>query len=80
MGEREEEAGCMLLALWLTCLGCLARAAGDRVTREALGFQMELSKGQLPSTGERPGGGCNHGMELGLEAEGERDRPGCGWS
>lgn len=55
MGEGGEEAECVPLALWLTCLGCLARAAGDRMTREALGFQMELSQGQLDITTQHRG-------------------------
>lgn len=44
MGEGGEEAGCVPLALWLTCLGCLARAAGDRVTGEKLLNKCFLNK------------------------------------
>lgn len=55
MDEGGEEAGCVLLALWLMCLGRLARAAGDRVTGEALGFQMELSEGPLDTTTQHRG-------------------------
>lgn len=44
MGEGGEEAECVPLALWLTCLGCLARAAGDRVTGEKLLNKCFLNK------------------------------------
>lgn len=46
-------AGCV--QPWLTCLGRLARAAGDRVTGEALGLQMELSEGPLDTTTQQRG-------------------------
>lgn len=55
MGEGGKEAGCVPLALWLMCLGRLARAAEDRVTWEALGFQMELSEGLLDTTTQHRG-------------------------